>query len=127
MFKPISHRLHGFTDYSYIPLVAALPTLVGFGGTASLLCRVFSRTILLSSIFTRSEWGLFRIMPYKAHLVIDFLVGVLALSSPWLFGFADNALVRNIFLVFGTFGVLAGTLSRPEEMAAKASVSADNA
>ncbi len=126
MFKPISRPLHGFTDYSYIPLVAALPLLVGFGGTAALLCRVFSGTILLSSIFTRSEWGLLRIMPYKVHLIIDFLVGVLALISPWLFGLSDNALVRNIFLVFGTFGVLAGTLSQPEEMAAQASVPSDN-
>ncbi len=126
MFKPISRPLHGFTDYSYIPLVAALPLLVGFGGTAALLCRVFSGTILLSSIFTRSEWGLLRIMPYKVHLIIDFLVGVLALISPWLFGLSDNALVRNIFLVFGTFGVLAGTLSQPEEMDAEASVSSDN-
>lgn len=65
-------------------------------------------------------------MLYKVHLIIDFLVGVLALISPWLFGFSDNALVRNIFLVFGTFGVLAGTLSQPEEMAAQASVPSDN-
>ena len=95
MFKLISRRLHGFTDYSYIPMVAVAPILLGFGGVPALLCRVFSGAILLSSIFTRSEWGLIRIMPYKAHLVIDFLVGLLAMSSPWLFGFADNVFLRN--------------------------------
>ncbi len=58
-------------------------------------------------------------MPYKAHLVIDFLVGLLAISSPWLFGFADNVFLRNTFLVIGAFGVSAGLLSKPEEMPLK--------
>ncbi len=116
MFKPISRRLHGFTDYSYIPLVALLPNLIGFGGVPAILCRVFSGGILLSSIFTRSEWGFVRIMPYKVHLAINTLVGVLAIASPWLFSFADNALLRNAFLIIGAFGISAGLLSKPEEM-----------
>jgi len=55
MFKPTSRRRHGFTDYSYLPIVALLPNLIGFGAVPGLLCRVFSSAILLSSIFTRSE------------------------------------------------------------------------
>ncbi|WP_198172909.1 hypothetical protein [Hymenobacter ginkgonis] len=43
-------------------------------------------------------------------------VGALATSSPWLFGFAKNKAARNAFLLLGTFGILAGTLSKPEEM-----------
>lgn len=79
MFKPVSRRPQDFTDYSYISIVAILPSLLGFEGSAVLLCYVFSGTILLSSLYTRSEWGLLRIRSYKEHLVIDFLVGVLAL------------------------------------------------
>lgn len=116
MFKPTSPPRCGFINYSYIPIVALLPNLIGFRGVAALLSRMFSVAILLSSIFTRSKWGFVCIMPYKTHLVIDFLVGVVALSSHWLVGFADNALVRNVFLIFGTFDVLAGLLSQPEEM-----------
>lgn len=118
MEKPISRPAHGFTDYSYIPTVFAAPKLVGFEDEekAVLMTRVLSGTILLSSLFTRAEWGLFKVMPYKAHLVVDTAGSALALASPWLFGFADNKKARNTFLVAGLFGLMAGLLSRPEEM-----------
>lgn len=122
MNKPISRPQHGFTDYSYIPLAAAAPSLFGFEEEekAAWLARGLSSGILASSLLTRAEWGLVRVMPYKAHLVLDAAVGVFALSAPWLFGFAANKRARNTFLVLGTFGILAGTLSKPEEMPATA-------
>ena len=118
MNQPISRTQHGFTDYSYIPTVAAAPELVGFTEekTATTLCRVLAGNILLTSLFTRAEWGLVRVLPFKAHLVADAVVGAFAASAPWLFGFAENKRARNTFLVIGAFGLMAGLLSRPEEM-----------
>ncbi|MGI4887342.1 MAG: SPW repeat domain-containing protein [Janthinobacterium lividum] len=118
MEKPISRRQHAFTDYSYAPLVASAPHLVGFTDekAATTLCHVLSSTVLVSSLFTRAEWGPIPVMPYKAHLVIDTLGGLTALTAPWAFGFAKNKRVRNTFLVIGVFGLIAGLLSKPEEM-----------
>lgn len=118
MDKPISRRQHAFTDYSYVPLVASAPDVVGFTGekAATALCRVLSSTVLVSSLFTRAEWGPIRVMPYKAHLAIDALGGLTALTAPWLFGFAKNAKARNTFLVMGAFGLIAGLLSKPGEL-----------
>jgi len=118
MNKPITRVQHGFTDYSYIPLVASAPRLVGFSHnkTATTLCYVLSSTILASSLMTRAEWGAFKVMPYKAHLVLDVVGGLAGLSAPWLFGFAKNRRARNTFLAAGVFGLLAGLLSKPEEM-----------
>lgn len=121
MNQPISRRQHAFTDYSYVPLVAAAPDLVGFREerTATTLCYVLSSSVLVSSLFTRAEWGLVRAIPYKAHLAFDTLGGLTALSAPWLFGFAKNRKARNTFLAIGVFGLLAGLLSKPEEMPAR--------
>ncbi|MBC6613038.1 hypothetical protein H8B15_19100 [Hymenobacter sp. BT507] len=118
MQKPISRRQHGFTDYSYIPLALALPKLAGFEEeeTAVTLTRVLAGNILTSSLFTRAEWGLFKKIPFKTHLVLDVAVAVVAASSPWLFGFSKNKAARNSFLALGAFGLMAGTLSKPEEM-----------
>ena len=118
MNKPITRVQHGFTDYSYIPLVASAPRLVGFthNKTATTLCYVLSSTILASSLMTRAEWGAFKVMPYKAHLVLDVVGGLAGLSAPWLFGFASDRRARNTFLAAGVFGLLAGLLSKPEEM-----------
>ena len=118
MKKPITRVQHGFTDYSYIPLVAAAPTLFNFEEeeAAKLLCRIQSGGILLSSLFTKAEWGVFRKMPYKTHLILDFSVGVFSLGAPWLFGFSKNHNARTTFLAMGVTGILAGLLSKPEEM-----------
>ena len=118
MEKLISRRQHAFTDYSYVPLVAAAPDLVGFKEekAATTLCYVLSTTVLVSSLFTRAEWGVIRVMPYKAHLAIDTLGGLTAFTAPWLFGFAKNRKARTTFLVMGVFGLLAGLLSKPDEM-----------
>ena len=93
MQKPISRRQHAFTDYSYIPLVALAPGLVGFKGesAAARLCQIASGAVAVSSLFTRAEWGAVPVMPYKAHLVIDAALGAFALGAPWAFGFARNA------------------------------------
>lgn len=118
MEKPISRRQHAFTDYSYVPLVASAPDLLGFKDekTAATLCHVLSSTILVSSLFTRAEWGAIPVMPYKAHLAIDTLGGLTALTAPWVFGFAKNKKARNTFLVIGVFGLIAGLLSKPDEL-----------
>ena len=118
MNKPITRVQHGFTDYSYVPLVSSAPHLVGFteNKTAATLCYVLSSTILASSLVTRAEWGVFKVMPYRAHLVLDTVGGLAALTAPWLFGFAKDRKARNTFLAAGLFGLMAGLLSKPEEM-----------
>lgn len=118
MEKPISRKAHGFTDYSYAPLVAAAPALVGFKDQpeAVRLTRLFSGSILASALLTRAEWGALKVIPFKIHLVADTGVGAFALAAPWLFGFADQVKARNTFLAMGAFGILAGLLSQPKEM-----------
>lgn len=124
MIKPISRRAHGLTDYSYIPLVAAAPFLVGFADRSipARFAWLLAAMILAVSLFTRAEWGLVRVLPYKLHLVGDVGVGLFAAACPFLFGFADQPAVRNTFFVAAAFGILAGTLSRPEEMPTTAPV-----
>ncbi len=118
MNQPITRVQHGFTDYTYIPLVASAPYMVGFSEnkTATTLCYVLSSTILTSALTTRAEWGVVKALPYKAHLVLDVVGGLAGLSAPWLFGFAKNRKARNTFIAAGLFGLLAGLLSKPEEM-----------
>lgn len=118
MEKPISRKQHGFTDYSYIPLALLSPKIFDFEDeeTAKLLTQVQAGNILLSSFFTRAEWGLFKTMPYKWHLILDVAVGSFSFAAPWLFGFSKNRKARNAFMLLGAFGLMAGTLSKPGEM-----------
>jgi hypothetical protein len=75
MNQPISRQQHGLADYSYIPLTLALPKLAGFENekNAVLLTRLIAGNVTLSTLFTRAEWGVFRVLPFKAHLALDAL------------------------------------------------------
>ena len=118
MRKPISRPMHGFTDYPYVAAVSSAPELFGFADeeAAARLCRVLSGGILVSSVLTRAEWGFVRVVPYRTHLALDVLVSAGVLAAPWLLGFAGNARARNTFIAMGAFGLMAGLLSRPEEL-----------
>ncbi len=122
MRQPISRKQHGIADFSYVPTVMAAPNLARFTDdtTPARLSRAFAATSLLNTFFTRAEWGVVKVMPYKAHLAVDAVTGVAALAAPWLFGFADDRRARNTFLAMGITALAVTALSRPEEMRARA-------
>ena len=121
MEQPISRQQHGFIDYAYVPPVAATPELVGFENelTATTLTRLLSGGVLAATLLTRAEWGLVKLIPFKAHLLTDAAVSALVMAVPWLGGFAQNIRARNTFLAIGAFGITAVLLTKPEEMASK--------
>jgi hypothetical protein len=116
--KLIPRPVHAVADYSYAALFSVAPELVGFTDEeiAARLSRVVSGGVLLTSLLTRYELGLVRVLPFKAHLGLDVAVGLLTLGAPFLFGFSGNRRARNFFVGLGAFSVLAGILTEPGEM-----------
>jgi hypothetical protein len=123
MDKPISRIQHGFADYTYAPLALALPKLAGFEHQkkAVLLTKIISSNVLLTTLFTRAEWGVFKKIPFKTHLALDVAMGALIAGAPWLFGFSHHKNARNAFLAMGTVSLLAGSLTQADEMPANES------
>ncbi|MBJ6109407.1 hypothetical protein JAO73_10305 [Hymenobacter sp. BT523] len=109
----IPRPLHGVADYLYVPTVAAAPALFGFAHarTPARLARLISGGVLASTLVTRAEWGVVKAMPYKTHLLLDFVSGLGAMALPWLAGFSRNRAARNTFLTIGAISVAAGLLS----------------
>lgn len=105
----ISTTIHGLLDYLVGLLLIAAPWILGFEAPGSE--RTFSITmgviIIVYSIFTRYEWGLLGIIPFRIHLLIDFLSGLLLLSSMWMLGtkswffFAVGALTIAVTTISG--------------------------
>ncbi len=118
MNKPIPRPVHAVLDYGYAALFAAAPELVSFTEeeTAAHLARVVSGGVFATSLVTRYELGLVKILPFKEHLAADVAVGLLTLAAPFAFGFSGNKRARNFFVGMGAFSVMAGLLTEPEEM-----------
>ncbi len=59
---------------------------------ASLVPRLVGIFIIVSELVTTSPYGLLKLVPMRAHLVVDYITGIFLILSPWLFSFADEAL-----------------------------------
>jgi len=116
MQKPISRKAHGAIDYAYAALVSHLPEVAGFKDEkkAALLCHLLGSGAFAYTALTKAEWGIVKVIPFKAHLLIDLTASLFTLGAPWLLGFAGNKKVRNIVLAVGAAGVVASLLTETE-------------
>ncbi|CAN5892745.1 SPW repeat protein [soil metagenome] len=103
----IPTRIHGILDYLMGILLIAAPWLFNFnqGGAETWIPVIIGIVILLQSLMTDFEVGMFRVMPMGVHLTMDFFIGLFLAISPWLFGFADFVWVPHV--VFGVMAILA--------------------
>jgi hypothetical protein len=87
----IPSKVHAVLDYLVGVLLLAAPYLFGFatGGPAQMVPMVLGAGIIVYSLLTRYELSIAKLIPYRIHLMIDVLGGLVLLASPWLFDFTD--------------------------------------
>jgi hypothetical protein len=96
----ISRRIHGVLDYVVGAVLIGSPKLFGFdsGGMESRVPVFLGAATLVYSIFTHYEAGLVKVLPFRVHLWLDVVSGILLAASPWLFGFYDRTWVPHVAL-----------------------------
>lgn len=109
----IKRKQHGIADYAYAPLVWFAPKLVGFSNQpqANMACKAAAAGALTYALLTDAEWGAAKLLPYKAHLGIDFAVGLASLAAPWLLNVQHNKKARNTLLLMGAVTLTVGIFS----------------
>jgi hypothetical protein len=92
----IPTRYHGLIDYLVGLALIAAPWLFGFVPDDSNAWSyetytpiVLGSLLIVQSIFTNYEWGVFKYINMPNHLYLDIVSGIVLAASPWLFGFAD--------------------------------------
>ena len=88
--KFITKRIHAFLDYPVAIALIALPFLLGLGETnpiASQLSIATGIAAFVLTLLTAHHLGAFKVIPYKFHLIVDFLVAVVFILAPFIFGF----------------------------------------
>ena len=118
--KVIPTKVHGILDYVVAIALIFAPLIFGFsgvGGAAVMVPIVLGVALFVYSLFTRYEWGAFKVLPMPYHLVIDFVAAAFLAVSPWLFGFADeawNAWVPHLVVGLAVIVVVALSKTEPE-------------
>jgi hypothetical protein len=97
----IPRSIHALIDYIYALLLIGAPYALGFSGMGPehLVFWAAGFGAIVYSLLTNYRLGLLQLLPFRVHLVLDVLAGLMLVVSPWLFGFADRVWVPHV--VFG--------------------------
>lgn len=90
----IPTKVHGVLDYIVAVALLFAPMIFGFqevGGASVAIPMVLGAGLLLYSLLTNYEWGVFKVINMRYHLIIDMVAASLLTLSPFLFGFYDEA------------------------------------
>ncbi|MFK7807249.1 MAG: hypothetical protein AB8F74_05535 [Saprospiraceae bacterium] len=86
----ITQKIHAFIDYPVALALIGLPFLLQLGisnPVAFYLSVITGVAAFFLTLLTDHETGLFKVVSYKFHLIVDFLVGLTFVIVPFLLGF----------------------------------------
>jgi hypothetical protein len=108
----IPRPIHGVLDYVVGLLLAASPWIFGFSHQhlAPQVALVFGGGAILYSLLTNYELGVIRLLPFPAHLLLDFVSGI-TLATNWAH-FAFGGMAGVVFTIFGVMEIGVVLLTR---------------
>ena len=107
-------KVHGVLDYLTGVALLIIPPAFNFpDGAASQVPMLLGGGAIAYSLLTRYEWGLFKLIPMRGHLLLDFLSGVVLALSPWLFGFGSEVWLPHVAVGLFEIGAALMTESEP--------------
>ena len=111
----IPTRLHAPLDYIVGVALIAAPWIFQFSDVtaATVLSVVLGVGLIVYSLLTDYELGVWRTFPMSIHTLFDIAAGALLAASPWLFGFADEgANAWAPFVVVGLAAIFLGLTTK---------------
>ncbi|HEX8679242.1 MAG TPA: hypothetical protein VF683_04755 [Chthoniobacterales bacterium] len=110
--------VHGIIDYVAGMVFFFAPEIFGFAdgpGSATMIARVAGVVSLVYALSTNYELGVVKFLSMRAHLIIDYLMGLLFLVSPFAFGFINGPKHQWLpHICFGVFALAAGLTTKKE-------------
>jgi len=87
----VTRKIHAYLDYPVAFALIGLPFLLGLGASNPLALWLSVATggaALVLTVLTDHETGILRVVPYSLHVAVDFMVGLVFVAAPPLFGFS---------------------------------------
>ncbi len=115
MFKqgPLPAFIHGIIEYIGGAVLIAAPLLMGVDADAAIAVGVVSGVLLL--VVTASSalpTGLISSIPVAMHVAFDYVLALVLIASPFLFGFSDDGTATPFFIAFGVVHLLVTIATR---------------
>jgi hypothetical protein len=106
--------VHVLLEYGVGILTILSPFLLSFDDDAAKIVAVLiGAGIIVLAVVSDAPTGLARTLPTASHVVIDYVLGLLMIVVPFVFGFAgDDTAATAYFLVLGVGYVVLAVLTR---------------
>jgi SPW repeat len=110
VLKPLPHAV---LDYATAGMLMASPWLFGFRRNRTACANAFlsGAAVLGLSLMTRYPLGVFKLIPFKTHGVVETIAALATAAAPWTLGFArdESAKWTHVAAGLGTLAVVAVT------------------
>jgi hypothetical protein len=103
----IPTRFHAPLDYIVGAALIAAPWIFQFSEhtAATVIPIVLGVGLIVYSLFTDYELGVWKLIPMSGHNVFDVVAGAFLAASPWIFGFGDET--ANVYVPHLVVGIAA--------------------
>src|SRR5215203_2548624 len=101
---PVPAFLHGVVEYVAGILFIAAPFLFSFAADTATAVAIVAGVLIL--IVAAMSTGLIKSIPVRAHVALDYLLAILLIAAPFLFGFSDDGAATAFFIVLGVLHLL---------------------
>ena len=99
-------RLHAVIDY-FVPLTfVAAPLLFDFPAGARAAAFAVAGLHLTMSLLTNYPGGIVKLIPLRAHLLVELIMGPALVAMPWLLGFSSHLPATAVFAAWGTISFI---------------------
>ncbi|MDX1507301.1 MAG: hypothetical protein R3358_03400 [Woeseiaceae bacterium] len=106
----LTPAIHGLLDYAAAAALIVLPFLLKLGDTAPLalwLSVIGGIGLIAYSLATDYAFGVFRVVSFRGHLLLDLLAAVAFAAAPFVFGWGGLTLAYYLVMAAGVLVVIA--------------------
>jgi hypothetical protein len=113
-------RIHGYLDFVIVAILVLGPFVVGLGGTPALIAWLIAAAHLLLTLATRFPLGVWRVVPFVVHGLIELAVAVFFVALPFTAGYSPGSPARRFYVAMAALIFLIWVLTdyKSEESAA---------
>lgn len=99
--KFIPPKIHGYLDYAVVVLLAVAPSLFRFDSEAATVTYVLAVLYLGMVLLTAYPLGVFKLIPFTVHGMVELVLSPLLVAMPWIAGFSFDPGARYFYIVAG--------------------------
>jgi hypothetical protein len=109
--RVLSARIHGYLDFVLIAILVIGPFAVGLGGTPALIAWLLAAAHLIVTLATRFPMGVWRVIPFVVHGLIELAVAAFFAALPFTAGYSPGSPARRFYVTMAALVFLIWVLT----------------